>query len=303
MELLQLRYFQALAKNGNLTRTAKELYLAPPSLSVSVSRLEKELGGPLFDRVGRRMYLNDQGKVFLKRVDEILAALDYAVAEVRDMKGQSEGNLSIASTSPNVFQTSFLAFMQAFPQYKLSHEWIKLGQGDLRELASKYDFVIAAPSDFPPQEELESRTLYDGDYAVLILPPDHPLADRKQVALTEMEGAPFVALSPEYSSRKFFDKVCGSIGFKPNIILECAYTVRCHMVQKGVGVSIATAYTKIQRHCENCAVVKIDPPFTTRTQTIYWDPTRYQKQVSKVFLEFMCNYFKDFSFDWNDEEE
>ena len=51
MELAQLRYFQALAKNGNLTRTAKDLFISAPALSTSISRLEQEVGVPLFDRV------------------------------------------------------------------------------------------------------------------------------------------------------------------------------------------------------------------------------------------------------------
>jgi len=219
MDLLQLRYFYALAKNGNLTQTAKQLYIAPPALSVSISKLEKELGVRMFDRVGRRMILNPQGATFPGRIGEVLTLLDHAVAELKDMGQENEETLYIATTSPNVFQASFLAFMNAYPCYKISHTWVKLDQVDKCDLQYKFDFLLASPSDITQSSELQNHVLYDTDYAVLLLPPDHPFANRKKIALKKMEKEAFVALSPEYSSRKFFDKVCNAAGFTPNIVL------------------------------------------------------------------------------------
>lgn len=58
MELLQLRYFCELAKTEHLTKTANKLHISPPSLSVTISRLETELGVALFDRPGKMIRLN-----------------------------------------------------------------------------------------------------------------------------------------------------------------------------------------------------------------------------------------------------
>jgi len=65
MKLLQLYYFRALAEKEHLYRTATELYISPSALSTTISRLEKELGVQLFDRVGRNIRLNDNGKKIL----------------------------------------------------------------------------------------------------------------------------------------------------------------------------------------------------------------------------------------------
>ena len=86
MELLQLRYFKAVAENESLTQTANKLFISPPSLSSTISRLEKELGTELFDRHGNRLHLNTRGYVFLECVNQILSSLDNTVAEVRDME-------------------------------------------------------------------------------------------------------------------------------------------------------------------------------------------------------------------------
>ena len=64
MELLQLQYFQAVARTGNITQAAKELYISQPCLSRSISRLEQSLGVALFDRKGRNIVLNQYGKAF-----------------------------------------------------------------------------------------------------------------------------------------------------------------------------------------------------------------------------------------------
>ena len=289
MDLMQLRYFRALAKNGNLTQTARLLYIAPPALSVSISRLEKELGVQLFDRTGRRMYLNSCGKAFLEKVDTILGSLDYAVDEVRGMNKKNDHTIYIASTSPNVFQMCFLAFMHSFPHYNLSHTWVRSDQLRSHDLMQKYNFLIASPGDFLPEPELDSCTLYDKDYVVLLCPADHPLSKRKVIDLAEVKDFPFVALSPDYSSRKLFDKVFEKAKITPNIV----------MVEQGAGLSIATAHTKIIGHCGTCCAIKIDPPYTPRSQIIYWNKAMYQSEASKDFLEFICNYYENFSFELN----
>lgn len=62
MELLQLKYFRELAQSQHLSKTAEKLHIAQPSLSQTLRRLETELDTPLFDRVGKRIVLNDYGK-------------------------------------------------------------------------------------------------------------------------------------------------------------------------------------------------------------------------------------------------
>ena len=152
MELSQLRYFKALAENGNLTQTASKLYLSPPALSASISNLEKELGVQLFDRVGRRMFLNRNGTLFLKRIDNALSILDYAKAEVSDIGSKNGSTVHVATTSPNVFQNAFFSFWKEYPNYKISHESLRINQIDCKDLLYKYDFLIASPMDFtcPP---------------------------------------------------------------------------------------------------------------------------------------------------------
>ena len=75
MELLQLRYFVAAAREENVTRAAQKLLIAQPALSQSIARLEEEMGVRLFDRIGKRIRLNAAGRELLRTVEPILASL------------------------------------------------------------------------------------------------------------------------------------------------------------------------------------------------------------------------------------
>lgn len=88
MELLQLQYFQELARSGHLSKTAEKLHIAQPSLSQTLKRLENELGTQLFDRVGKHIELNSSGRLFLKYVDDVFNALNNATLELDALKSK-----------------------------------------------------------------------------------------------------------------------------------------------------------------------------------------------------------------------
>ena len=109
MELQQIRYFKALAETGNLTKTADRLHITPPTLSISISRLEEELGAQLFDRIKGRLYLNEMGKVFLESSSTILNVLDSSCNNVRNISLLGKKTLMV-STAVSSFRLSELLF-------------------------------------------------------------------------------------------------------------------------------------------------------------------------------------------------
>ena len=86
MELLQLRYFYESACAGSITKTAERFMVPPSSVSLSIKRLEKELGCALFDRTGNRIRLNENGRVLKKALQTAFGALDEAVVKLGDQK-------------------------------------------------------------------------------------------------------------------------------------------------------------------------------------------------------------------------
>ena len=85
MKLTQLQYFKTVAELGKISLAAKKLYVSPPALSIAITNLEKELGVQLFDRANNRITLNEQGKTYLRHVNQILGDLSHAKEEVQSM--------------------------------------------------------------------------------------------------------------------------------------------------------------------------------------------------------------------------
>lgn len=98
MSLSQIRYFVAVAEEGNVGRAARRLRIAQPPVSRHIRALEEEIGAPLFRRTPRGMTLLPSGQVFLDRARSILAAIDQAVDAARAESEASPGRTTPAGT-------------------------------------------------------------------------------------------------------------------------------------------------------------------------------------------------------------
>ena len=87
MKLTQLQYFKAVAETGRISLAAKKLFVSAPAVSIAIANLEKELGIKLFDRSNNKIVLNEQGKLYLARVNRILEDLDSANEELQIDRG------------------------------------------------------------------------------------------------------------------------------------------------------------------------------------------------------------------------
>src|SRR2546423_3512003 len=95
MELHQLRYFVTVVREGTFTRAAERLFITQPSLSEQIRKLETELGGQLFQRLGRRLALTSAGEAFLPHAEKALVEVDQARARVEEVRGLRLGRLSV----------------------------------------------------------------------------------------------------------------------------------------------------------------------------------------------------------------
>jgi len=101
MSLAQIRYFVAVAEEGNVGRAARRLRIAQPPLSRHIRSLEEELGSPLFARTPRGMQLLPPGEVFLDRARKILSAIDEACDATRRARDASEGSSPTTAGEPH----------------------------------------------------------------------------------------------------------------------------------------------------------------------------------------------------------
>ncbi len=292
MGLLQLKYFKELAEQEHLTRTAKTLLVSAPSLSASIARLESQIGYKLFDRDGRKMRLNECGRIYLKYVNEVFAALENARLEMKDCVQSTENMITLGITSPIIWHEALQCFCANNPQIKVSHSLLKLDQLENSTTCAQFDFIITATSDLPGDDWNMSILLPD-DRPVIAVYPSHPLAKLSEIRFIELKNENFIAVSKGFSMRKYFDDLCIKAGFVPKIILECDYMFRAKMLALQYGISLTTESGYKTGTLENTIAVKISDPAIRRTQAIMWNKSHYLSKSAHVFHDFMVNYYRN----------
>ncbi len=291
MELLQLKYFKALAETEHLSKTAQKLYISAPALSSAITRLERELDTTLFDR-GRTITLNERGRVFLHYVNQSFDALENAKLEISDMSVLRQSRLSVGVASAVVWQGLFLAFVRKHPEISLSHSVIHLSTFRSDDLISKYNLVIAAPGDLS-MESLHSQELYHDDRPMLAVYPTHRFATLKRVSLVEAVDEPFIAIPKGSSSRRYFDELFSIAGIKPKILMECDAVMRARMIMEGYGIGLVTAHTMKAGTIPDAKFVEISSPLYRRAQALHWHAKCYQSKAALTFREFAVSYYQE----------
>ena len=291
MNFLQLSYFRALAGTENLSQTAEQLFISPPALRASISRLEREIGEPLFEKVGNRIYLNKSGRILLEHTENIFAEMDAAMREIRDNAQKDVAGLAIAATSDSAWMELIAAFSSANPEIVITKTVLRLNEIHPREIRDKFDFLITSPDDISCHE-LEHEVLYEDDRPVLMVYPEHPLAGREGVALAELKDEWFIALTKDFSFRKYFDNLFEKAGIKPQIRVECDYMLRTRMVEQQFGVALSSGRSCRQISSRRVCFVPVTDPVYLRTQALFWHPARKKSAAAQMFHRFVTSYFE-----------
>ena len=156
MELLQLRYFQTVARLESITLAAEQHLVPQSSMSQTIRRLENDLGGiKLFDRKNGRIYLNEQGRIFLNYVDATLASLEGGIRAVNSAAGKVDGAVRVkVMENHRLVLTCVPAFLKMYPNVRFS-----ISHGYHEEKDADYDLCISSEESF--QHLNESKPLLD----------------------------------------------------------------------------------------------------------------------------------------------
>lgn len=285
MELLQLKYFQRVAHLEHMTAAAKEFFIAQPSLSKTIQRLEEELGAPLFDRKGKYIKLNKYGKIFLKKVDIILSALEDGKREIENMKNEQSMHVNLVCLAASPMLPGLLSsFSEKYPEvnFHLMQHMTKSSNDDA-------DLYI---STLPLNREGMSSIPLMTEKILLAIPKKHPLAHRKSIKLTEVANENFIQLRPGSDLRKITDSFCKLAGFTPRVVFESddPATVR-GLIKIGQGISFIPEISWGDTTGSAVTLLEIEAPICQRTIELSWPENRYHTHLVCLFREFTIDYF------------
>ncbi len=189
--LRQLQVFEAVARHLSYTRAAEELYLSQPAVSIQVRQLEESIELPLFEQIGKKIYLTEAGEELQRYSRRIAEQLAEAESVMEELKGLHRGHLKITvATTANYFVPSLLAaFNKQYRDVKVALD-VTNRSGLLKQLElNETDIVIMGRP--PNDRDLDFEPFRDNPL-VIVAPTNHPLARRKRVPLSELAGHTFL---------------------------------------------------------------------------------------------------------------
>jgi DNA-binding transcriptional LysR family regulator len=193
MEMYQIRYVLAAAKQLNFTRAAEDCHVSQPALTKGVKALEETLGAALFHREGRRVQLTDFGRSMIPHLQHIADEAEAAqiLAQNFRLLEKVPVRLGVLSTIGHMRLARFLAqFEKAYTGVELSVT--EAPAAELRDALARDELDVAILTDrgdLPP--DLRLTSLYRERY-VVVVPPGHRLVQQNAVALRELDGEPYV---------------------------------------------------------------------------------------------------------------
>lgn len=293
MRLLQLEYFCAIAECENMGRAADNLNVAQSAMSKSLSSLEKELGVQLFDRVGKYLQLNDNGRLFYQQVRYALTLIDDAAGRLRNPVTRMDGEVVVCVDSLiPYFSDLLLQFHAEYPRIQL-----KAGiSEDGRRLRERGTYDIAISDYLLEKREVQDAVILKDEF-ILLLPAAHALAGSPSVDLADLRDDSFIyccRVDDQLSQR--YDAMCAMAGFTPRIFLTGAdLDIATTLVRAGQGVSIlpgsAIAALSPQMR-EGIALADIRSPYCAQPIYALSPVGKVKSPSAQVFQDFLQRYFK-----------
>lgn len=265
MELRQLNYFLAITESENMSDASRKLHVSQPAMSAALKDLEHELGFSLFDRVGRRLVINENGRYFAARARSIFAILKDAQETVQSSIDQRSRTVNIRVNMPlgRLGRDLFADFTKENPDFavRIGFPTSELFGTDLAAIDLE---IVGSYRELEPSSRVIK--IREEDFAVA-LPPSHSLKDAPSVRLRDLASDPFVLGEPSVM-RDIVDTMFVEAGFTPRIVGELQlFSDILEMVRAGMGCAIVASYTWVGDHEEGLVVKPLED--VQRTRFIY----------------------------------
>ena len=241
--LHQLRIFHAVAQNGSFARAAEALHLSPPTLSLQVKQLSESVGQPLFEQLGKKIYLTAAGRTLAAACEDIEARMERLGEDLAALQGVERGSVKLAILTTVKYTVPKLlgGFCAAHPGIDVA---MVVGNREklLQRLAGNEDdlYIMGQP---PEQMDVVSEPFADNPL-VLVAPPDHPLVGKKRIAPERLRNEPFILREPGSGTRLTSEKFFADHGIALKNRLEVGSNEAIKQtVAGGLGLAVLSAHT------------------------------------------------------------
>jgi LysR family hydrogen peroxide-inducible transcriptional activator len=286
VEIHQLRYFVAVADEGNFSRAAAKVRVAQPSLSQQIRKLEAEVGQPLFDRLPRSVVLTEAGRCFIDYARQILTSIGDARRCVDQLKDEVAGKLAVGAIptiAPYVLPELIGQFQKHYPEVTL--EIVEdVTEGIARRVEiGELDVALVSTCQQTPTLRRESL----GTEPLLgLVPEGHPLAKKTLVEFDDLKSQRFLLLHEMHCLSQQVNHLLEARRLRPEIALAGSQlSTIANMVAAGIGLSIVPQMMVNHHAIPGCVSLPFAAPVPERDLNFLYNPLRFQSKAAAAFRQ------------------
>lgn len=261
MEILQLKYFCHAAKTENLSHTAQHFIVPTSCISVSIKKLENELGVKLFDRTANKIKLNEYGKIFLQALEKSEILFKKAKADIFDLMQAPFGEIKLLILTNREKATKVISeFNRKYPKisFTISHQY----HNELSK-SNEYDILI---TDQDIASEHYNQAFWLTEEIFLAVHKNHVLSGKSFISSNQLKDENFILMQKNSSLRNFSDNFFEKNGIIPNVVIECddPQYVRKYL-KMGLGVTFFPEISWKEEISDDFSLLRIDKGLFRKT--------------------------------------
>lgn len=284
----QLEIFLLVAKHLSFTRASELLYLSQPAVSMQIKQMEQLVGMPLFEKIGKKLYLTEAGKVMRDHAGEILSSQRAFEGTLAKLAGAETGHFNLAVPETAIpFVTLLLA------QFGRHHPGISFHL-EIHNRAGLLDCIKENATDLtimgqtPADMDLDAKAFMKNPL-VIIAPPDHPLSAKQNIGLQELLPFKFVVRERGSGTRIAMQRFCSEQGIQLKTAMEMPNNEAIKQaVAAGLGLGIISVHTLQQELALNkVTILQVEQLPITRFWYIVHHKQKIVSPVMVLFIDFV----------------
>lgn len=286
--LHQLKVFETTARHGSFTKAAEELSITQPTVSGQVKQLTQAIGMPLFEHIGRKLYLTQAGEELLATCQEIFERLDNFEMKLSALQGAKRGQLRLGViTTTKYFVPRILGeFCQNYPDIDVSLQVINHQELHDRMAENRDDLYIL--SNLPDDLEVHAEAFLDNPL-VVVARADHPLAHQKNLPISSLDGSDFISREVGSGTRLAVEKLFAEHHVSVQVRLELGSNEAIKQaIAGGLGISVLSRHTLITEPPNGeLTVLDVEHFPIQRNWYVAYLAGKQLSVIAQAFLEFM----------------
>jgi DNA-binding transcriptional LysR family regulator len=286
--LHQLRVFVVAAKHLSFTKAAEELFLTQPTVSMQMKQLTKAVGLPLFEQIGKQLYLTQAGEILYESCQRIFSELGELESAIADMKGLKQGklNLSAVTTTKYFLPRIISPFCQKYPGVDLSLRFTNHERIWQYFHENQDDFYIL--SKLPDNVDVTAHRILENPL-IAIAPADHPLAKETYISFERFAEEPFIMREAGSGTRQALEELFQKYQLPLKIRLELGSNEAIKQaILGGLGISVLSKHAiALEQDTGLFSVLNVEGfPIERHWYAIYPEGKKLSV-VARTFLDYL----------------